>query len=59
MTWDVMVLDTFAATYLSATAVKAAGAAADRMASFKREKYNNLSSSYLFCPIEIETMGSI
>ena len=58
MTWDVMVVDTFAATYLRATAVKA-GAAAVRMASFKREKYNDLSSSYLSCPIAIETMGSI
>ena len=58
MTWDVTVVDTFAATYLRSTAVKA-GAAADRMASFKRDKYNDLPSSYLFCPIAIETMGSI
>ena len=58
ITWDVTVVDTFAATYLRSTAVKE-GAAADRMASFKREKYNDLSSSYLFCPIAIETMGSI
>ena len=50
--------DTFAATYVSATAVKA-GEAAARLAANKRDKYEEITHTHLFCPIAVETMGPV
>ena len=50
--------DTFAATYVAATSIKA-GEAAARLAANKREKYVELTHSHLFCPIAVETMGPV
>ena len=50
--------DTFAATYVSATAVKA-GEAAARLAANKRGKYEEITHTHLFCPIAVETMGPV
>jgi len=33
------------------------GAAAERAASHKEEKYANIGSQYLFAPIAVETLG--
>jgi len=58
LTWDVTVADTFAATYVAATSIKA-GEAAARLAANKREKYAELTHTHLFCPIAVETMGPV
>ena len=58
LTWDVTVADTFAATYVSATSVKA-GEAAARLAAIKRDKYEEITHTHLFCPIAVETMGPV
>ena len=58
LTWDVTVADTFAATYVSATSVKA-GEAAARLAANKRDKYEEITHNHLFCPIAVETMGPV
>ena len=50
--------DTFAATYVAATSIKA-GEAAARLAANKREKYVELTHTHLFCPIAVETMGPV
>ena len=53
-TWDV----TLAASYVSQSviqAVSAATAASER----KTAKYSNLSSSYVFCPVAVETLGTL
>ena len=50
--------DTFAATYVSATSVKA-GEAAARLAANKRDKYEEITHTHLFCPIAVETMGPV
>ena len=58
LTWDVTVADTLAATYVSATSVKA-GEAAAKLAANKRDKYEEITRTYLFCPIAIETMSPV
>ena len=58
LTWDVTVADTFAATYVAATSIKA-GEAAARLVANKREKYDELTHTHLFCPIAVETMGPV
>ena len=58
LTWDVTVADTLAATYVSATSVKA-GEAAARLAANKRDKYEEITHTHLFCPIAVETMGPV
>jgi len=53
--WDVMVVHTLAASYVSqsvAHAANAATAASER----KSAKYSSLSSSHIFCPVAIETL---
>jgi len=52
----VTVPDTFAALHLSATLL-AAGAAAEKAASQKTNKYEDLQTTHLFVPITIETSG--
>ena len=58
LTWDVTVADTFAATYVTATSVKA-GEAAARLAANKREKYDEITHIHLFCPLAVEAMGPV
>ena len=50
--------DTFAATYVAATSIKA-GEAAAKLAAIKREKYVELTHTHLFCPIAVETMSPV
>ena len=47
LTWDVTVVSTLAASYLSSSA-RSAGGAADLAASRKDAKYTNLTNSYIF-----------
>jgi hypothetical protein len=56
-TWDVTVPDTFAQSHLPFTSL-AAGAAAEKAASLKTDKYITLQTSHIFVPIAIETAGS-
>ena len=58
LTWDVTVVSTLAASYLSSSA-RSAGAAADLAASRRKEaKYTSLTNSYIFQPIAVESHGS-
>jgi hypothetical protein len=57
ITWDVTVPDTFAVSYLSQTSVLA-GAAADRAAELKHNKYTTLERTHIFKPIAVETAGA-
>jgi len=52
----VTVPDTFAAPHLPATSL-AAGTAAEKAASLKTNKYEDLQTTHLFLPIAIETSG--
>jgi len=54
-TWDVIVTDTIAASYLSATSAYA-GSAAEAAAKRKEDKYAEISS---FFPLAFETFGPI
>ena len=56
VTWDVTVADTFAASYVGDTAVRA-GAAAERAAAKKTEKYDELRRNYIFIPLACEVTG--
>jgi len=58
LTWDVTVPDTFAASHLPATSL-ASGAAAEKAASLKTNKYEDLQTTHLFGPIAIETSGCL
>jgi len=57
LTWDVTVVSTLAASYLSSSA-QSAGAAADLAASRKEAKYTSLTNSCIFQPIAVECHGS-
>ena len=57
-TWDVTVVHTLAATYVSQSAVQA-GSAATAASARKSAKYSSLSSSHVFCPVAVETLGSL
>jgi hypothetical protein len=52
-TWDITVVDTLAASYVSQSAISAAEVAADR----KIAKYGTLNQSHHFFPVAIETLG--
>ena len=56
LAWDVTVIDTFAASYITSSAVRAGGAA-EIAARRKTDKYASLPKNYEFCPIAFETMG--
>ena len=56
--WDSTIVDTLAASYLLDTSV-AAGAAAEIAATRKRSKYLELSNTYEFVPLALETLGPI
>jgi len=57
LAWDVTVVSTLAQSYLHASS-HSAGGAAELAASRKEAKYANLSPSYLFQPVALETLGS-
>ena len=57
LTWDVTVVSTLTASYLSSSA-RFAGAAADLSVSRKEAKYTSLTYSYIFKPIAVESHGS-
>ena len=56
LTWDVTVATTLADSYVNASA-NSAGGAAEMAASRKSAKYADLSASYIFQPIALETLG--
>ena len=56
VTWDVTVADTYAKSYIGQTS-SCVGAAAERAASRKVEKYNFLRDTYIFIPLACETTG--
>ena len=58
LAWDATVPDTLAASHLGDTSV-AAGAAAERAGQLKNLKYQELTRSYEFCAVAIETLGPI
>ena len=57
-TWNVMVVHTLAASYVSQSAVQA-GNAATAASVRKSAKYSSLSSSHVFCPVAVETLGPL
>ena len=56
MTWDVTVTDTYARSYIALTKVRT-GAAAERAALNKTNKYNYLLSKYIFIPLACKISG--
>jgi len=57
MAWDVTIPDTFAVSHIDATSTQA-GSAANSAANSKTAKYADLTATYIFMPITIETAGS-
>src|SRR6218665_2163617 len=58
MAWDVTVVHTCAASYLSQTAISA-GSAAEQAAVRKTVKYALLPATHVFVPIAFETLGPV
>ena len=58
LTWDVTVVHTLAQNNL-AHSVHAAGSAAEAAAARKVNKYVSLTSTHLFVPIALETLGPV
>ena len=57
MAWDVTVPDTYAESHIGNTATKP-GAAAQKTAQNKINKYSKLASTHIFYPFAIETVGT-
>ena len=57
MAWDVTVPDTYAESHVGNTATKP-GAAAQKTAQNKTDKYSELASSHIFYRFAIETAGT-
>ena len=57
-TWDVTVVHTLAASYVTQSAVQA-GKAAEIAAERKSAKYSGLSSSHIFIPVADESLGPL
>jgi len=57
-TWDVTVVHTLAASYVAQSAVQA-GKAAEIAAERKSVKYSGLSSSHIFIPVAVESLGPL
>ena len=58
LAWDATVPDTVAQSHLAETSA-VAGAAAERAAKLKNDKYQELTRGFEFCAVAIETMGPI
>jgi len=56
--WDVTVVHTLAASYVSRSALQA-GSAAAAAAERKSAKYSSLSSSHVFFPVAVESLGPL
>ena len=56
MAWDVTAPDTYAESHIGSTATKP-GAAAQKTAQNKIDKYSKLASTHTFYPFAIETAG--
>jgi len=57
MAWDVTVPDTYAESHIGSTTTKP-GAAAQKTAQNKIDKYSKLASTHIFYPFAIETAGT-
>jgi len=57
MAWDVTVSVTYAESHVGSTATKS-GAAAQKTAQTKIDKYSKLASTHIFYPFAIETAGT-
>jgi len=57
MAWDATVPDTYAESHIGSTATKQ-GAAAQKTAQNKIDKYSKLASTHIFYPFAIETAGT-
>src|SRR6476469_761626 len=57
LAWDATIPDTLAPSHLPSTRALA-GAAATQAATLKHHKYSSLSSSHIFIPISVETLGA-
>ena len=58
LSWDATIPDTLAQSHLSDTSI-VVGAAAERAAKIKHDKYQELTCSFEFCAVAIETLGPI
>ena len=58
LSWDATIPDTLAQSHLSDTSV-VAGAAAERAAKIKYDKYQELTRSFELCAVAIETLGRL
>ena len=58
LTWDVTVADTLAGSHLPTTS-RLAGGAAESASTKKETKYLDLSRTYIFTPVALETLGPI
>ena len=58
LTWDATIVDTLATSYLGATSTNA-GSAAEAAATRKETKYAVISTTHLFTPIAVETLGPL
>jgi len=57
MAWDVTVPDTYAESHIGSTSTKP-GAAAQKTAQNKIDKYSKLASTHIFYPFAIQTAGT-
>ena len=57
-TWDVTITDSSTASNISHS-TPAAGAAAEKAAERKLQKYTELSACYTFIPVAFETLGPV
>ena len=57
-TWDVTVVHTLAASYVTQSAVQA-GKAEEIAAERKSDKYSGLSSGHIFIPVAVESLGPL
>src|SRR5664279_3347296 len=58
LTWDVTVICSSAASYISESA-REAGSAANLAATRKTDKYSSLTTTHIFEPIALETLGPL
>ena len=58
LSWDATIPDTLAQSHLSDTSI-VTGAAVERAAKIKHDKYQELTRSFEFCAVAIETLGPI
>jgi hypothetical protein len=58
LTWDVTVADTLAASHLPTTS-RLAGGAAESASARKEAKYQDLTRTFSFTPIALETLGPL